>query len=54
VTCDPGPNGPSTDRFALRRIEVLGTARPVDFRARLAGGHDAPVPFRSTYRRLAG
>jgi peptidoglycan/xylan/chitin deacetylase (PgdA/CDA1 family) len=54
VTCDPGPNGPSTDRFALRRIEVLGSDRPVDFRARLAGAHDGAVPFRSAYRRLAG
>jgi peptidoglycan/xylan/chitin deacetylase (PgdA/CDA1 family) len=54
VTCDPGPNGPSTDRFALRRIEVLGSDGPADFRARLAGGHDAPLPLRSAYRRLAG
>jgi peptidoglycan/xylan/chitin deacetylase (PgdA/CDA1 family) len=54
VTCDPGPNGAFTDRFALRRIEVLGSDRLADFRARLAGGHDAPMPFRGTYRRLTG
>jgi peptidoglycan/xylan/chitin deacetylase (PgdA/CDA1 family) len=52
VSCDPGPNGASTDRFALRRIEVLGSDRLTDFRARLAGAHDAPLPLRDLARRL--
>jgi peptidoglycan/xylan/chitin deacetylase (PgdA/CDA1 family) len=52
VTCDPGPNGASANRFAVRRIEVLGADGVSDFRARLAGAHDAPMPFRGLYRRL--
>lgn len=54
VTCDPGPNRAETNRYALRRIEVLGSDGLHDFRARLGGGHDAPMPLRDTYRRLRG
>lgn len=52
VTCDPGPNGPSTDPLLLRRTAVELRDRLVDFRAKVAGAHDTPLPLRSAYRRL--
>jgi peptidoglycan/xylan/chitin deacetylase (PgdA/CDA1 family) len=52
VSCEPGVNGPSTDRLALRRIQIDSRDRLIDFRAKLGGGHDEPLPLRAFYRRL--
>jgi peptidoglycan/xylan/chitin deacetylase (PgdA/CDA1 family) len=52
VSCEPGMNTASTDRFALHRIQIDRRDRLIDFRAKLLGGHDSPLPLRSLYRRL--
>jgi peptidoglycan/xylan/chitin deacetylase (PgdA/CDA1 family) len=52
VSCEPGVNRPSTDRFALRRRQIDARDRLIDFRAKVAGGHDTPLPLRGVYRRL--
>jgi peptidoglycan/xylan/chitin deacetylase (PgdA/CDA1 family) len=52
VSCKPGINLPSTDRFALRRRQVDAGDRLLDFRAKVGGGHDTPLPFRGVYRRV--
>jgi peptidoglycan/xylan/chitin deacetylase (PgdA/CDA1 family) len=52
VSCEPGPNTPRSDRLALRRRQIDARDSLLDFRAKVAGGHDAPLPLRSTYRRL--
>jgi peptidoglycan/xylan/chitin deacetylase (PgdA/CDA1 family) len=52
VGCEPGVNTPQTDRHALRRRQIDARDRMLDFRAKVAGGHDTPLPFRGTYRRL--
>src|SRR5918992_522599 len=52
VSCEPGVNGPSTDRFALRRRQIDARDRLLDFRAKVGGGHDTPLPLRGLYRRL--
>jgi peptidoglycan/xylan/chitin deacetylase (PgdA/CDA1 family) len=52
VGCEPGVNLPQTDRHALRRRQIDARDRLLDFRAKVTGGHDTPLPFRSTYRRL--
>jgi peptidoglycan/xylan/chitin deacetylase (PgdA/CDA1 family) len=52
VTCEPGVNGRDTDRLALRRRQIDARDRLIDFRAKLGGGHDTPLPFRRVYRRL--
>ena len=52
VSCEPGVNLPNTDRFALRRRQIDARDRLIDFRAKLSGGHDTPLPLRGTYRRL--
>jgi peptidoglycan/xylan/chitin deacetylase (PgdA/CDA1 family) len=52
VSCEPGVNGPDVDRFALRRHQIDGRDRMLDFRAKLAGGHDSPLPLRGLYRRV--
>ena len=51
VSCEPGPNTRSTDRLALRRNQIDPRDSLLDFRAKLGGGHDAPLPLRSVYRR---
>jgi peptidoglycan/xylan/chitin deacetylase (PgdA/CDA1 family) len=51
VSCEPGVNGPGTDRFALRRRQIDGRDSLLDFRAKLGGGHDSSLPLRSAYRR---
>ena len=48
VTVEPG----TTDPFALNRTAVERRDRMLDFRAKVAGGHDSPPPLRSLYRRL--
>jgi peptidoglycan/xylan/chitin deacetylase (PgdA/CDA1 family) len=52
VSCEPGVNLPDTDRFALRRRQIDARDGLVDFRAKIGGGHDTPLPLRGTYRRL--
>jgi hypothetical protein len=42
----------TTDRFALRRIQIDARDSLLDFRAKLSGGHDRPLPGRAAYRRL--
>jgi peptidoglycan/xylan/chitin deacetylase (PgdA/CDA1 family) len=52
VSCEPGVNNGQTDRFALRRRQIDARDTLLDFRAKVAGGHDSPPPLRSLYRRL--
>jgi peptidoglycan/xylan/chitin deacetylase (PgdA/CDA1 family) len=52
LTCEPGVNKRSTNRFALRRRQVDARDSLLDFRAKLGGGHDTSPPLRSLYRRL--
>jgi peptidoglycan/xylan/chitin deacetylase (PgdA/CDA1 family) len=51
VSCEPGVNGPGTDRLALRRRQIDARDSFFDFRAKLGGGHDTPFPLRAVYRR---
>lgn len=50
VSCEPGVNLPGTDRFALRRRQIDARDRLLDFRAKVTGGHDTPLPLRGVYR----
>jgi hypothetical protein len=52
VSCEPGVNLPGGDRFELRRRQIDSRDRLLDFKAKLGGGHDTPLPLRTTYRRL--
>jgi peptidoglycan/xylan/chitin deacetylase (PgdA/CDA1 family) len=52
VTCEPGVNLPSSDRMALRRRQIDRGDSLLDFRAKIGGGHDTPLPMRGAYRRL--
>lgn len=52
VSCEPGINLPTTDPFVLYRTRVDPGDNLFDFRAKVAGGHDAPPLGRSIYRRL--
>jgi peptidoglycan/xylan/chitin deacetylase (PgdA/CDA1 family) len=52
LSCEPGVNVSSTDRFALRRRQVDARDGLLDFRAKLGGGHDTSPPLRTLYRRL--
>ncbi len=52
VSCEPGVNYPDTDRLALRRRQIDARDGLLDFRAKLGGGHDTPLPLRRAYRRL--
>jgi peptidoglycan/xylan/chitin deacetylase (PgdA/CDA1 family) len=52
VSCEPGVNVPQTDRFALKRRQIDSRDTLLDFRAKVGGGHDTPLPLRSVYRRL--
>ena len=52
VSCEPGVNLPATDRFALRRRQIDARDGLLDFRAKLGGGHDSPLPLRGLYRRV--
>jgi len=52
VSCEPGVNRPGIDRFALRRRQIDRADSLLDFRAKLGGGHDSPLPLRGVYRRL--
>jgi peptidoglycan/xylan/chitin deacetylase (PgdA/CDA1 family) len=52
VTVEPGANLPGGDLLALRRIQIDARDSLLDFRAKVAGAHDAPLPGRALYRRL--
>jgi peptidoglycan/xylan/chitin deacetylase (PgdA/CDA1 family) len=52
VSCKPGINLPTTDRFALRRRQVDASDRLLDFKAKVGGGHDTPLPLHGVYRRV--
>ena len=52
VSCEPGVNRPETERFALRRRQIDSRDTLLDFRAKVGGGHDTPLPLRDAYRRL--
>jgi peptidoglycan/xylan/chitin deacetylase (PgdA/CDA1 family) len=52
VSCEPGVNVPGTDRLALRRRQIDPRDRRLDFRAKVGGGHDSPLPLRGLYRRV--
>jgi peptidoglycan/xylan/chitin deacetylase (PgdA/CDA1 family) len=51
VSCEPGVNDSATDRFALRRRQIDGRDALLDFKAKVGGGHDSPLPLRDLYRR---
>jgi peptidoglycan/xylan/chitin deacetylase (PgdA/CDA1 family) len=51
VSCEPGVNDATTDRFALRRRQIDGRDALLDFKAKVGGGHDSPLPLRRLYRR---
>jgi peptidoglycan/xylan/chitin deacetylase (PgdA/CDA1 family) len=51
VSCEPGVNERETDRLALRRRQIDARDGLLDFRAKLGGGHDTPLPLRAAYRR---
>jgi peptidoglycan/xylan/chitin deacetylase (PgdA/CDA1 family) len=51
VTCEPGLNTRTTDRFLLRRCQVDARDSLLDFLAKVGGGHDSPLPLRGAYRR---
>jgi peptidoglycan/xylan/chitin deacetylase (PgdA/CDA1 family) len=52
VSCEPGVNDSSTNRFTLKRRQVDARDSLLDFRAKLGGGHDSSPPLRALYRRL--
>jgi peptidoglycan/xylan/chitin deacetylase (PgdA/CDA1 family) len=52
VTCEPGVNLPGDDFLTLRRRQIDPRDRRLDFRAKVGGGHDTPLPLRGLYRRL--
>jgi peptidoglycan/xylan/chitin deacetylase (PgdA/CDA1 family) len=52
VSCEPGVNVPAGDRLALRRRQIDARDAFLDFRAKVGGGHDSPLPLRGVYRRL--
>jgi peptidoglycan/xylan/chitin deacetylase (PgdA/CDA1 family) len=51
VSCEPGVNTSGTDRLTLRRVQVDRRDGLLDFRAKVGGGHDSPLPLRGVYRR---
>jgi peptidoglycan/xylan/chitin deacetylase (PgdA/CDA1 family) len=51
VSCEPGLNSSGTDRLALRRRQIDRRDGLLDFRAKVEGGHDSPLPLRGLYRR---
>jgi len=52
ASCEPGVNTATTDRLALRRRQIDRRDTLLDFRAKVAGGHDTPPRLRSVYRRV--
>jgi peptidoglycan/xylan/chitin deacetylase (PgdA/CDA1 family) len=52
VTCEPGVNVPGADLLTLHRRQIDPRDRRIDFRAKVGGGHDTPLPLRGLYRRV--
>lgn len=52
ASCEPGVNRADTDPLALRRRQIDARDRLLDFRAKVGGGHDGPLPLRQAWRRL--
>jgi peptidoglycan/xylan/chitin deacetylase (PgdA/CDA1 family) len=52
VSCEPGVNLDGSDRLTLRRRQIDPRDGRLDFRAKIGGGHDTPLPLRGLYRRL--
>jgi peptidoglycan/xylan/chitin deacetylase (PgdA/CDA1 family) len=52
VTCDPGVNSSSMHPLSYRRTAIDGWDTLMDFRAKLAGAHDRPLPLQALYRRF--
>ena len=52
VSCEPGVNRPGGDPLALYRRQIDARDSLLDFRAKLGGGHDSPLPLRGIYRRV--
>jgi peptidoglycan/xylan/chitin deacetylase (PgdA/CDA1 family) len=52
VSCEPGLNLADMDPLAVRRVQIDARDSLLDFRAKVGGGHDRPLPLRATYRRL--
>jgi peptidoglycan/xylan/chitin deacetylase (PgdA/CDA1 family) len=52
VSCEPGVNRAGADLLSLRRRQIDSDDILLDFRAKLGGGHDSPLPLRGVYRRL--
>src|SRR5262249_55050603 len=48
---EPRVNDAAPDRFALRRRQIDGRDALLDFKAKVGGGHDSPLPLRDLYRR---
>ena len=53
VSCEPGVNDAATDRLSLRRRQIDARDSLLDFRAKVGGGHDTPLPLRAAHRRRA-
>jgi peptidoglycan/xylan/chitin deacetylase (PgdA/CDA1 family) len=51
VSCEPGLNRPGEDLLTLRRRQIDPRDGLLDFRAKIGGGHDTPLPLRGLYRR---
>jgi peptidoglycan/xylan/chitin deacetylase (PgdA/CDA1 family) len=52
VSCEPGVTLPEVDLLTLRRRQIDPRDGRLDFRAKVGGGHDTPLPLRGAYRRL--
>jgi peptidoglycan/xylan/chitin deacetylase (PgdA/CDA1 family) len=52
VSCEPGVNARGCDPLALRRRQIDPRDGRLDFRAKVGGGHDTPLPLRGVYRRV--
>jgi peptidoglycan/xylan/chitin deacetylase (PgdA/CDA1 family) len=52
VSCEPGVNRPGADLLTLHRRQIDARDSLLDFRAKLGGGHDSPLPLRGVYRRV--
>lgn len=50
-TCEPGLSDEHTDSLMLSRTQIDARDNLLDFRAKLGGGHDSPLPLRRLYRR---
>jgi peptidoglycan/xylan/chitin deacetylase (PgdA/CDA1 family) len=50
VTTEPGVNTSRTNPLELRRRQIDRRDGLLDFRAKVEGGHDSPLPLRGIYR----